>query len=292
MRWDRHWSTPMDASFFVTTPIHITADDSPLSAAIQQRDADTLQMVRQALQRQNVMLAFQPVVHAQDPSRPAFYEALIRVMDDTQRIIPAREFISTIEPLEDGRIVDCLALELGCQALQRHPRLRLSVNMSPRSITYPRWRSVFETYVLGDPTLGERLIIEITEATAIVVPELVVDFMTLLQSHGVSFALDDFGAGYTAFRYFKDFLFDMVKIDNSFIRDIHENGDSQVIVAALMSIARQFDMFVIAEGVEAPREAQYLADQGIDCLQGYLFGAPKLQITPPEILVNAQRSSA
>ncbi len=252
--------------------------DNPLAAAVAQRDADTLSMVRDALNKRQVMLAYQPIVHTANATKPAFFEGLIRVMDDTKRVIPAREFISTIEPLAEGRIIDCLALELGCRALTDNPALRLSINISPRTIGHPRWDQVFEHAITTDPTLGERLIIEVTEASAMSMPDVVVNFMERLHNHGVSFALDDFGAGYTAFRYFKDFYFDLVKIDASFIRNIHTDRDSQILTEALVSIARHFDMFTVAEGVEAEGEAEYLIDAKVDCLQGYLFGAPRLQL--------------
>ena len=98
--------------------------------------------------------------------------------------------------------------------------------------------------------------------------------MKKLQRTGIAFALDDFGAGYTAFRYFKDFYFDIVKIDGHFVQDIHRDADNQVLTEALISIARHFDMFTVAEYVEDPRDAEFLARIGIDCMQGYLFGAP------------------
>lgn len=254
--------------------------DNPLAAAVQQRDADILQVVRDALEARNVMLAFQPIVQSSNPARPAFFEGLIRVMDETRRVIPAREFIGTIEPLAEGRVIDCLALEMGCQALIENPGLRLSINISPRTIGYPRWEQVFEAAIGADPTLGERLILEITEASAMVMPDVVVDFMDRVHNLGVSFALDDFGAGYTAFRYFNEFFFDMVKIDCSFIRDIHTSRDNQILTEALVSIAQHFDMFTVAEGIEATQEAEYLIGAGVDCLQGYLFGAPQLRLPP------------
>lgn len=255
-----------------------TSANDPLSAAVMQRDAETLQLVRNALYQRDVLLAFQPIVSSADQTRPAFYEGLIRVLDKTGRVIPAKDFIYTIETLEEGRIIDCLALEIGVQALIANPWLRLSINMSPRTIGYARWEQVFEQGLLIDPTLGERLIIEITEASAMVMPDVVVNFMDRVHAAGVSFALDDFGAGYTAFRHFKDFYFDLVKIDASFIRNIHKDGDGQVLVEALVSIATHFDMFTVAEGIEAPGEAEYLIGAGVDCLQGYLYGAPQLAL--------------
>jgi EAL domain-containing protein (putative c-di-GMP-specific phosphodiesterase class I) len=124
-------------------------------------------------------------------------------MDETGRVIPARDFITEIETMETGRVIDCLALEKGLRTLQEFPDLRLSVNMSARSIGYPRWNSILKRGLGEDPTVAERLILEITESSAMLVPDLVVGFMDDLQKKGISFALDDFGAGFTSFRYLK-----------------------------------------------------------------------------------------
>lgn len=256
--------------------VDISSAESPLSSAIAQRDVHVMKMVRDALRKREVLLAYQPIVKAADVRKVAFYEGLIRVLDSTGRIIPAKEFIGTIEAREEGRMIDCLAVELGIASLVQHPQLRLSINMSPRSIGHPPWEMALERGLLHDPTVGERLIIEITESSALLMPDLVTDFMMRMQRRGISFALDDFGAGYTAFRHFKDFYFDIVKIDTSFTRDIERDTDNQVLMQALASIAQQFDMFTVAEGVERPEEADYLYNAGIDCLQGYLFGVPSV----------------
>ncbi|SDW04266.1 EAL domain, c-di-GMP-specific phosphodiesterase class I (or its enzymatically inactive variant) [Allgaiera indica] len=248
--------------------------DSPLSCAVTERDRDVMQMVRRALKSGHACLAFQPVVHARDTARVAFQEGLIRLMDHTGRVIPAREFITVTETSELGRLIDTRALELGLAALQRFPALRLSINMSARSIGYPEWKAALTRAIKTDPTLAERLILEITESSAMLMPDLVSVFMRDLQRVGVSFALDDFGAGYTAIRHFKDFYFDILKIDGQFIRGVHADPDNQVLVQAMVSIARHFDMFSVAEFVEDQRDADFLARVGVDCLQGYLFGAP------------------
>jgi EAL domain-containing protein (putative c-di-GMP-specific phosphodiesterase class I) len=246
--------------------------ESPLSAAITERDHNTMQMVRDAIRNKQTMLAYQPIFQTLRPDRPAFHEGLLRVLDKTGRIIPAREFIGVAETSEAGRELDCLAIEAGLQTLLEHPSLRLSINMSARSIGYPRWRETLMRGLAKDPTIAERLILEITESSAMLMPDLVSFFMTDLQAMGISFALDDFGAGYTAFRYFRDFYFDIVKIDGSFIRGIARNPDNQVLTQALISIAKHFDMYTVAEFVETKEDADYLASIGIDCLQGHYFG--------------------
>ena len=250
---------------------------SPLGAAISQADRETIAMVRLALETRQLRLAYQPVVLGSDPQKIAFHEGLIRVLEPSGRIIPARDFITVVEDTEIGRLIDCAALEMGLAALLHHPELRLSINMSARSIGYPKWTRTLRRGLSASSTIGERLILEITESSAMQVPELVIAFMDQLQDQGVAFALDDFGAGMTAFRYFKDFQFDIVKIDGQFIRGIHGDADNQVLTQALASIGRHFDMVVVAESVEEVADAEWLRGKGIDCLQGYLFGAPTVK---------------
>ncbi|MDU8928748.1 EAL domain-containing protein [Alisedimentitalea sp. MJ-SS2] len=251
-----------------------TGHEDPVSYAVQSRNKSVLQTVDDAVRHKQVMLAFQPVVQAKRPEFAAFYEGLLRVRDESGRIIPAGEFIHQIETTETGRIMDCLALEQGLAVLAEHPRLRLSINMSARSIGYDRWMRTLKRGLHRDATAAERLILEITESSAMNAPELVVNFMEPLQSKGISFALDDFGAGFTSFRYLKDFFFDVLKIDGQFIRGIHCDPDNQVLTRALVSIAQQFDMFTVAEFVESAENAAYLTAIGVDCLQGYYYGAP------------------
>ncbi|WP_136442111.1 EAL domain-containing protein [Pacificoceanicola onchidii] len=238
-----------------------------------------MDMVRRAIEHRETMLAYQPVVQSADPGQVAFYEGLIRVLDETGRIIPARDFISTVEETEYGRLLDCIALEKGLNELAATPGLRLSINMSARSIGYKKWMRILQRGLSNDPTVGERLILEITESSAMTIPELVTSFMRDLQQQGISFAMDDFGAGYTALRHFKDFSFDILKVDGQFVTGIAHDPDNQVLVTAMHAIAEQFDMFTVAERVETAEDAACLERIGIDCLQGYFFAAPTVR--PP-----------
>lgn len=257
-------------------PARNPRDDSPLSAAVASREADTLYLVRSALDRGDTALAFQPVVSASGATQPAFYEGLIRIFDEYGRTIPARDFMDAVETTETGRQIDCFALEIGLATLAEAEDLRLAINMSARSIGYRPWMQTLERGLAVSPTIAERLILEITESSAMTVPDLVTVFMRDLQKRGIAFALDDFGAGYTAFRYLREFYFDILKIDGQFIRGIHANADNQVLTAALVSVARHFDMLTVAENVETAADAVFLAELGVDCMQGYAFAAPTL----------------
>jgi len=252
---------------------------SALAQAVTARDHGTMSMVKAAVRHRNVLLAYQPIVQAGRTDKIAYYEGLIRVLDETGRIIPAKDFIDAVEESETGRMLDCIALEKGLTALSRVPDLRLAINMSARSIGYRRWMRLLTRALDRNPTIGERLILEITETSAMLVPELVVSFMAGLRDRGIAFAIDDFGAGYTAFRYFRDFQFDILKIDGQFIQGISRDPDNQVLTRAMVAIAQQFDMFSVAEKVERDEDARFLTQIGVDCLQGFYFGAPTVR--PP-----------
>lgn len=250
---------------------------SPLDYAVNQQAKSTMDTVKEAIAHGQTKLAFQPVMRSDAPNMIGFYEGLIRVLDTTGRVIPAAEFMSRIEDTETGREIDVLALRHGLRNLQMNPNLRLSINMSARSIGYRPWMNCLNRFLNDAPGLGERLILEITESSAMLVPELVIDFMQRLQPKGICFAMDHFGSGPMAIKYFKDFDFDILKIDGQFIRGMAKSPDNQAIARALHAIARELGMLTVAESVETADDAALAHQIGIDCLQGYYFAAPTTQ---------------
>jgi EAL domain-containing protein (putative c-di-GMP-specific phosphodiesterase class I) len=230
--------------------------------------------VAAALERDAVTLAYQPVVYAVAPERTAFHEGLVRLADRRGRPLRAQAFVPACEACETGRALDRRSLALALDALAARPDLRLSVNMSARSIADPRWTACLEARLERAPALAERLIVEITEQSAMACPRAATAWMERLRRCGVAFALDDFGTGATAFRHLRDFAFDVVKIPRSFASGVAGNHDAQVLVEALVTIADRFDMLSVAEGVEEAADAAALMAMGVDCLQGYAFGLP------------------
>lgn len=250
--------------------------DNPLNAAVSARDRSTLEMVAEAVRHNQTLLAFQPVMIAHNRT-VGFYEGLIRVMDETGRVIPAKDFMPVVEKAELGREIDALALNMGLRTLAENPSVRLSINMSARSIGYSNWMNTLNRWMKRDSTLGERLILEITESSAMDQPELVIDFMDRLSHQGIGFALDDFGAGYTALRYLKDFYFDILKIDMQFCHGIADDPDIRALTAAMLGIGHHFDMLVVGEGLERGEDVALMTEMGVDCLQGYYFDAPTVR---------------
>lgn len=249
-----------------------------LAAGVAQlsEEPDVTDLVRRAIVKNTITLAYQPVVQSRDTSQIAFYEGLIRVPDDNGKIIPAAQFIDRIERNSLGRMVDCCALQAGLAELADQPWLRLSINASPLSIVDPLWQATLRYGLEDDATLAERLIIEVTETSEVSDMAQFAQDVNAVRQQGVSFALDDFGAGYTSFRILKEVRFDIIKIDGQFIRDIHKDRDNQALTRVLLDIAGHFEMLVVAEAVEKQEEMACLRDMNVDCMQGYLFGRPEV----------------
>lgn len=259
--------------------IHRRADTmrdqaTPVAWAAALQADDTLAMVEQALAARRVRLAFQPVVSARDPARTLFHEGFARILDDTGHAIPARDFMDAVETTELGRRIDAAVLDLGLAALRAHSSLRLSVNMSARSIGFQPFTRTLSRALAADRSLGPRLVLEVSEVSAMLMPDLLVTFMDDTRLSGVTFALDDFGSAFTSFRHLRDFCFDMVKVDGAFVRGIDRNPDNQAVVRALVATAGAFEMAAVAEAVETPTEAAMLTRLGVSAMQGMRFGMP------------------
>ncbi len=251
---------------------------NPLNMAMASRDADVLTLVKEALAAKRAKLAFQPIVTAGPKPQIAFYEGLVRVLDDAGRIIPAARFMPVVEETVLGREIDCMTLDLTLAKLRENRNLRLSLNLSARSIGDGKWRRTLERGLAEQGALGNRLIFEISETSAMMLHEVVIRFMAEMQPRGVAFALDGFGAGLIAFRHLKDFFFDLIKIDKGFVHGIAADPDNQVLAEALITVAQQFEMLVVADGIETAQEAEILTRMGADCLQGYHFGVPRFAV--------------
>lgn len=230
--------------------------------------------VAQALMQGRVGFHYQPVVRAADPKAPAFFEMLARLTLPDGRILPAAGFLPAVEDGALGRAIDRLALTQALRVLARQPELRLAVNMSPLSMGDEEWLSILTAAARGGGGACGRLILEVTEDAALQNAEQTVDFMDYVRGSGCAFALDDFGAGATGFRHFREFRFDMVKIDGAFVQGAHRSPDAKVLVECLMAVSRHFEMMTVAERVESSDDADWLRDLGVDCLQGYLYGKP------------------
>lgn len=251
---------------------------SPFDAAISAQDRETMSMVTLALKERRMRLAYQPVVYAADPAMIGFFEGFIRLLNQRDQVIPARDFMGAVEQTQLGRDIDCAALQMGLMALQRNPQIRVSINMSARSVGYRPWANILRKALRDSPRLGRNLILEITEPSTLQVPDVLKSFMTEMRDHGIVFALDDFGADVTSLRLLRELRFEIAKIDGVLVKNVDESPDRQAVARAAIAIAQELEMYVVAEAVETEGEANWLREAGVGCLQGYLFGPPT--VTP------------
>ncbi|MFK7942262.1 MAG: EAL domain-containing protein [Paracoccaceae bacterium] len=240
---------------------------------------------------ENLAVAFQPVVRASGSHVISFHECLVRLRQANGRLLPASAFMPAIERMGLAPMIDRQVLSMTLSALRQHPAARFALNIFPHTIQDSAWLSTLEAAIAEDEDLGDRLIVEITETAALLDVARTRAFMDRLRDKGVSFALDDFGAGHTSIRHLRDFRFDMVKIDGSFVRNVDRDHDKAFLVEQLVRIAERFDMMTVAEAIQTPAEARCLQDLRVEYFQGFQFGSPSLKLEPtptPMPVVSAQ----
>jgi len=259
-------------------------------AAARQREdiVAAAQIAMGAIRSGDLVIVYQPVVSASGSNRAAFHECLVRVRENSGKLIAAAEFMPAMEQLGLATLIDRQVLVMALDALARQPGIRISINIFPQTMQDAQWMILFDEGTSRDHTLAERLIIEVTETAAMLEPARTLDFMARLRRKGCAFALDDFGMGHTSLGSLRDFRFDIIKIDGSFITDITTNPDNRFFVTKLVEIGAHFDMMTVAEFVQGPADARILRDLGVEYFQGFYFGTPSLLLDPglePESVV-------
>jgi diguanylate cyclase (GGDEF)-like protein/PAS domain S-box-containing protein len=217
---------------------------------------------------------YQPIIGISSGEVEGF-EALARWRQPTRGLIMPDEFIPIAET--SGLIVELgeWVLTQACaQALDWDPPLWLSVNVSPVQFASGDLADTVERTVRQSGIDPKRLELEITEGVLIQDPELALTILSRIRAIGVKIVLDDFGVGYSSLSYFRQFPFDKVKIDRTFIADMLESSEARAIVQAVISLGRGLNLQVVAEGVESHLQLAALTKRGCTHAQGYLFGRP------------------
>ena len=152
--------------------------------------------------------------------------------------------------------------------------LRLSVNISARQFRYRELVGLLDQVIAQTGFHPLNLELELTESLVMNNPEKANELLLHLKSKGFSLAMDDFGTGYSSLAYLRLFPFDMIKIDQSFIRELGVNKEEEAIVRAMLQLAKALHLRVVAEGVETQEQRQFLEQEGCDEIQGFWFSHP------------------
>jgi cyclic di-GMP phosphodiesterase Gmr len=232
--------------------------------------------LRKALDNDQLLIHYQPKMTWRGEIRSL--EALVRWQSPERGLIPPLEFISYAE--ESGLIVPLgrwVMLDVVRQVAKWRDKginLRVAVNVSARQLAD---QTIFSDLKQALKDLNFEycpIDVELTESCLIENEELALSVIQQFSQLGAQIHLDDFGTGYSSLSQLARFPIDAIKLDQSFVRDIHKQSISQSLVRAIVAVAQALNLQVIAEGVESAKEDAFLTKNGVNERQGYLFAKP------------------
>jgi diguanylate cyclase (GGDEF)-like protein/PAS domain S-box-containing protein len=240
------------------------------------------QALRRALEHNELEMYYQPQIDSTS-GRIVGTEALMRWNHPTRGMLSAGEFLPFAEenglmlPISDWMIGalcrDMLQWNLAL-APASGQEVKLSLNLSPQYLDrgdfFEKMRGALVRYGISPSQIE----VEITENICIRNPQYAIEQLNKLCQLGVSVAIDDFGTGYSSLSYLHRFPIHTMKIDQSFVQEIHDANGHYPVILAIISIARGLNLNLVAEGVETETQADYLRANGCETMQGYLFHRP------------------
>ncbi len=234
--------------------------------------------LRTALERGEFVLHFQPQINAATGEMVGG-EALIRWNKPGHGLQPPGSFLPRAEATGFIVAINEWVVMEACRAGRRWNQMglggiRVGVNLSPLQFIRQNV-PLLVTRALGDSGLDPHLLdLELTESSVLEDSETLIAELAQLRMLGCEISIDDFGTGYSSLRYVKRFPVDRLKIDQSFIRNLPRDPNDVAIVRTIMSLGHSLDLSILAEGVETEEQRAFLAAEGCDEFQGYLFAKP------------------
>ncbi len=236
--------------------------------------------LRMAVRRRELSLQFQPMVDLAS-GKVIAVEALARWRHPEQGRISPDRFIPLAEA--NGSIVPIGAwvLEECCRTLKHWldldpglADLRICINLSPRQFRQPGLIDDFSAILAAAGLAARHFELEVTEGALADKPAQAAELLNRFKQQGFTVAVDDFGTGYSSLAYLKTFPIDRLKIDRSFVRDLVSDSSDREITSAVIALAHNLNMSVVAEGVENREQLEFLRQRGCDCVQGFFFSRP------------------
>ncbi|GBU17550.1 MULTISPECIES: sensor domain-containing phosphodiesterase [unclassified Methylobacterium] len=234
--------------------------------------------LRRSVERGEMKVLFQPIVRLEDRTVAGF-EAVLRWDHPKLGRVPASTFMPVAE--ESGFVVNLgilalerAALELAVwqRALEVEPPIFATVNVSSRQLLRHDLLHDVKTVLARSGVLPGSLKLEFVEGLVMENPEYAAQMLERIHALGAGLSLDDFGTGYTALSYLQRFPFDMIKIDQSFVRQAA--AGKSTMLRSIVRMAGELNLAIVAEGAESEEDAQVLAELGCEYAQGYAFGDP------------------
>jgi diguanylate cyclase (GGDEF)-like protein len=234
--------------------------------------------LRAALVRHELEIHYQPQASFES-GEIVCVEALMRWRHPSRGMVPPVEFIPLAE--ETGLInpLGEWILRTSCSQIQSWiaaglPKLRVAVNISVKQLLQKDFPAMVESALTDTGLSPDLLELEITESTLMEHAQDTLQVLHQLRSLGVRLTIDDFGTGYSSLSYLKRFPVEIIKIDQSFVRDLPNDADDAAIVTGIIALAHSLRLEVVAEGVETEAQLRFLREHSCDILQGYYFSKP------------------
>ncbi|HZG39199.1 MAG TPA: EAL domain-containing protein [Nodosilinea sp.] len=256
--------------------------DAPMHTLVMQQ----MQLendLRRALERSELRLHYQPIINLANGQVQGF-EALVRWQHPQRGLVPPIDFIPVAENTGLITILDLWTLNEACRQLSQWQRqfsasrhLTVSVNLSGKQFVRPDLIRQIDQALERNGLQGQHLKVEITESVLIQNAQMAIDLLKQLRQRQIQICMDDFGTGYSSLSYLHRFPIDVLKIDKSFVTTLHSPNQSQSnyeIVKAIISLATNLNLTVVAEGIETAVQARYLKAQQCQGGQGYYFSRP------------------
>ena len=231
------------------------------------------QKLLDAVKEDRIIPFFQPIC---DKNKKIIkYEALIRIINrDSEKVLSPSEFLLTAKKLKLYPKLSKIMIEKTFKKFRNSDKF-FSINISLNDIVNIETVGFIENIIIQNPKTAKRLIFEILESEGIEDFEVTENFIKKVRNMGAKIAIDDFGSGYSSFRYILEIKPDFIKIDGSLISDIEYNKNNLIMVKNIINMAKDLDITVVAEFVESKKIFEILKDLGIDEFQGYYIGKPK-----------------
>ena len=244
--------------------------------------------LRRAIDNDEFVTFYQPVVDLSS-SNIVGMEALVRWHHPERGLLAPSEFLDLAE--STGLIVDIseFVLRTACSQTrqwqkQGREKLRVAVNVSARHFQQKDFVDRIVSIVRATSLSPESLELELTESSIMENPESAAEILREIRSLGISVAIDDFGTGYSSMSYLKRFCVDTLKIDRSFIQGVTTDTHDAAMVRAMITLAHDLNLRVVAEGIETEVQLEFLNQLRCDDGQGYLFAKPQAAAVIRDIL--------
>lgn len=243
-----------------------------------QQKLELEQGLRKAMERDELEMYYQPQIDVVT-GQIVGAEALMRWNHPERGLLNAGEFLPSTEenglmlPLSDWMLEAIFSDLIEWNAIGGN-LTKLSLNLSPLYLDRGNFFDKLKAALLRCRIAPDQIEVEVTENISIRNPQYAMEQLNLLDQMGVNVAIDDFGTGYSSLSYLQRFSIHTIKIDQSFVREIHREDSHSPIILAIISIAKGLGFKVIAEGVETEMQARYLERAGCKVMQGYLYHRP------------------